>query len=416
MTYRGNLVPAIQSILDQLPEPARDGSEAPMLPHECYTSPEFFEFERAAVFARSWICIGHQGQIPKTGDYLTPTVAGEQLIVVRLADGRIHAMSAVCRHRGQLIACEPGSGARSFTCPLHFWSYDLEGRFLGATRLGGAEVLDKLRATAKLPAVRTEIWHGLIFVNLDADAVPLAPSLAKLEPFWANYEKADLVVVPPKMSDTPLPWNWKIHYENFTDAYHPEFVHRGTHDFAPSTLPDGGGVQFTPMTGRDNAIVRSVPLLRPDGGMMEAGWGEPPAFPPIEVLAPEQRRRLAFAMIPPSLTLVFAPNTVAYQMISATGVEKTYASNDRITAGGWIVPRTTRALSDFDRRAAAIQDGAKKIWAQDISVNLGVQSGKKSRYMQQLRTEDYGPLERTLLQFNAWLVRAYRAGAERLAA
>jgi hypothetical protein len=170
------------------------------------------------------------------------------------------------------------------------------------------------------------------------------------------------------------------------------------------------------MTGRDNAIVRSVPLLRSDGGMMEAGWGEPPAFPPIEVLTSEQRRRLTFAMIPPSLTLVFAPNTVAYQMISAAGVEKTYASNDRITAGGWIVPRTTRALSDFDRRAAAVQEGAKKIWAQDIPVNLGVQSGKKSRYVQQLRIEDYGPLERTLLQFNAWLVHAYRSSAERLAA
>ncbi len=36
------------------------------------------------------------------------------------------------------------------------------------------------------------------------------------------------------MSDTPLPWNWKVQVENFTDAYHTEFVHIGTHDFAPS--------------------------------------------------------------------------------------------------------------------------------------------------------------------------------------
>jgi phenylpropionate dioxygenase-like ring-hydroxylating dioxygenase large terminal subunit len=406
--------PAIQTIFDRLPDLPGHDATAPMLPRECYTSPEFFEFERSAVFSCSWICVGHQGQIPKTGDYLTPVVANEQLIVVRLEDGSIHAMSAVCRHRGQLIACEPGSGARNFTCPLHFWSYDLRGRFLGATRMGGPETLDKLRKTARLPSVRIELWHGLIFINLDADASPLAPSLAKLEPFWANYEDADLVVVPPKMSDTPLPWNWKIHYENFTDAYHPEFVHRGTHDFAPSVHPDGG-VQFTNMTREDNAIVRSVPLLRPDGGMMEAGWGEPPAFPPIKTLAPEQRRRLTFAMVPPSLTLVFAPNAIAYQLIGASAVDKTFASNDRVTVGGWLVPRTTRELPDFDRRAATIQEGAKKIWAQDIPVNLGVQAGKHSRFMPDVQEDGFGPLEQTLLQFNAWLLRAYRKGADRVA-
>ena len=74
---------------------------------------------------------------------------------------------------------------------------------------------------------------------------PWTPSLAKVEPYWAGYEAADLVAIPPKLADTPLPWNWKAHVENFTDAYHPEFVHRGTHDFAPSVHAQGG-VQFTP--------------------------------------------------------------------------------------------------------------------------------------------------------------------------
>lgn len=410
MSYSSNIVPAIRAIFDQLPDFAGHESEAPMLPKECYTSPDFFEFERRAVFSYCWICVGHEGQIPTTGDYLTPVIAGEQLIAARLDDGTIHAMSAVCRHRGQLIVCEPGTGARNFVCPLHFWTYDLRGQFLGATRLGGNEEIERLRKTAKLPSIRTEVWHGFIFVNLDTNAQPLAPSLAKLEPFWANYEKADLVVVPPKMSDTPLPWNWKIHYENFTDAYHPEFVHRKTHDFAPSNHPDGG-VQFTPMSREDNAIVRSVPLLRPDGGMMEEGWGPNPAFPPITELAPEQRKRLTFAMVPPSLTLVFAPNAVAYQHIAATAVDKTYASNDRVTAGGWLIPKSTRALPDFDRRAASIQEGAKKIWLQDIPVNLGVQRGKHSRFIQTLVETEYGPLERTLLQFNAWLLHAYHRGA-----
>jgi phenylpropionate dioxygenase-like ring-hydroxylating dioxygenase large terminal subunit len=242
--------------------------------------------------------------------------------------------------------------------------------------------------------------------------VPLAPSLAKLDPFWVNYEDAGLVAVPPKMADTPLPWNWKIHAENFTDAYHPEFVHRGTHDFAPSNHADGG-VQFTPFKPGDNAIVRSVPLLKPDGGMMEDGWGEVPMFPPIPTLSPQQRKRLTFALIPPSMTLIFAPGTVSYQLVTATGVTATYASNDRVTAGGWLLPRSTIDLPDFEARTNRVREGAKKIWTQDIPVNLGVQQGKGSRYMVELGERDYNPLEVTLLQFNAWLLNAYRNGIAR---
>ena len=53
MTERVSAAPQLQSILDALAAmKARDG-EAAMLPRECYTAPEFFEFERAAVFARS---------------------------------------------------------------------------------------------------------------------------------------------------------------------------------------------------------------------------------------------------------------------------------------------------------------------------------------------------------------------------
>jgi phenylpropionate dioxygenase-like ring-hydroxylating dioxygenase large terminal subunit len=397
--------PALRAILAKLPEPAGDGSSAPMLPPECYTSPEFFDFERAAVFARSWTCVGHEQQIAKAGDFLAPAVAGEPLLVARGSDGAIRAMSAVCRHRGQIIACEAGS-ARSFRCPLHFWSYDLTGRLIGAPRMDN---LEELRKTTKLPAIRLEVWHGFLFVNLDAGAAPLAPSLAKLEPYWANYEEEDLVAVPPTQADKPLPWNWKIHAENFTDAYHPEFVHRGTHDFAPSNHPEGG-VQFTPFKSGDNAIVRSVPLLKPDGGMMQDGWGEPAMFPAIETLAPEQRRRLTFALLPPSMTLVFAPGAVAYQLVSPTAVDATFASNDRVTAGGWLLPRSTVDLPDFVQRTSTVREGAKKIWLQDIPVNLGVQQGKRSRFMPQVREGDYSRLETTLLQFNAWLLRSYRAG------
>ena len=43
----------VQGILESLPDLAVYGAAAPMLPAACYTSPEFFEFERRHVFTRS---------------------------------------------------------------------------------------------------------------------------------------------------------------------------------------------------------------------------------------------------------------------------------------------------------------------------------------------------------------------------
>jgi phenylpropionate dioxygenase-like ring-hydroxylating dioxygenase large terminal subunit len=394
----------VRDIVDRLPD--LSDASAGLLPPECYTSPEFFEFERSVVFSRSWICVGRVEQVRNAGDCISAHPAGEPILVVRTNSGDLRAMAAICRHRGQIIPCTHNQ--KTFRCPLHAWTYDLEGKLIGAPRMDKVEIAE-LRKSERLERVRLELWHGFIFVNLDRDAAPLAPSLAKVEPFWAGYESADLVGIPPRMAETPVQWNWKVQLENFTDAYHTEFVHRGTHEFAPSVTKDGG-VVFTEMMRGDNAIIRTVPMLEPDGGMMEDGWGKPPAFPPITTISSEQRQRLTFVMIPPSMTMVFAPNSIAFTLISATAVEATYASSDRQTAGGWLLPRSSVDLPDFEKRAAMVLQGGAKIWAQDVPENLGMQKGKKSRFAPK---GVYGPLEKTLIQFNAWLIHAYMTAIEK---
>jgi hypothetical protein len=159
------------------------------------------------------------------------------------------------------------------------------------------------------------------------------------------------------------------------------------------------------MRDGDNAILRTVPMLHPDGGMMRDGWGAEAMFPPIASLSAAQRARLSFAMIPPNLQLMFAPGAVSYTLLLPSAVDATYASSDRVTGGGWILPRSTVERPDFAERAAAVCEGASKIWAQDVPVNNAMQAGKRSRFMPE---GVYGPLETTLMQFNAWLLRAYR--------
>ena len=124
----------LSPILDALPPYRGNEAAAPMLPRECYTSAAFFEFEREAVFARNWVCVGREDQLPAPGDMLAVSVAGERLIVARSASGALHAMSAVCQHRGHMIDCAAEQPRGLLRCPLHFWTYDLEGRLVGAPR------------------------------------------------------------------------------------------------------------------------------------------------------------------------------------------------------------------------------------------------------------------------------------------
>ncbi len=58
-----------------------------------------------------------------------------------------------------------------------------------------------------------------------------------------------------------------------------------------------------------------------------------------------------------------------------------------------------------------VLEGGAKIWAQDVPENTGMQKGKKSKFAPR---GVYGPLETTLVQFNAWLINAYKRAEERL--
>ena len=56
-----------------------DVATAQTMPPAIYTSEEFLEFERRAVFAHEWLCVGVASRIPNVGDYFTTSVNGAPL-------------------------------------------------------------------------------------------------------------------------------------------------------------------------------------------------------------------------------------------------------------------------------------------------------------------------------------------------
>ncbi|MGI4879512.1 MAG: aromatic ring-hydroxylating oxygenase subunit alpha, partial [Janthinobacterium lividum] len=175
------------TFFDSLERSAVDLSEAVTLPPACYTSAEFYAFEKEALYAREWLCAGRETQVPNPGDFFTITIADEPIIVVRNAAGELRAMSAVCQHRAMLVA-EGSGNVRGFLCPYHHWSYSLNGDLIAAPAMN--RTCDFDRGAFGLPGFAVELWHGFIFVNLDRAAAPLAPRLAHVSAAIANYDLA----------------------------------------------------------------------------------------------------------------------------------------------------------------------------------------------------------------------------------
>jgi phenylpropionate dioxygenase-like ring-hydroxylating dioxygenase large terminal subunit len=202
------------------------------MPKSYYTDPAVLELEREHLFGKEWICIGRAEEIGKRGDYMTFQLCDEPLVAVRGNDGKARVLSNVCRHRGSLLTEGNGNRLR-LVCPYHHWSYDLDGRLIGAPRMDGHTTFDK--ASCRLPQLATEEWQGFLFVSLAHDPPPLAPRLAPLERLIGNYhmEEMKLHYVVEEVWHT----NWKCLIENFMEGYHLSPLHRTTlHPVNPTRL------------------------------------------------------------------------------------------------------------------------------------------------------------------------------------
>lgn len=117
-------------------EPTRQPlAQASHVPGDIYSSPEVFAREKERIFLKDWLCVARAEEIAKPGDYMTLRIMGEPVLIVRDLDGVAHAFANLCTHRGVELAVGQGN-VKSFQCPYHAWTYDLNGQLRGAPFMG----------------------------------------------------------------------------------------------------------------------------------------------------------------------------------------------------------------------------------------------------------------------------------------
>jgi len=105
--------------------------DAGLVSREIYVNEDIYKQELEQVFARAWLFVGHESQVPEPGDFVISRMGEEEVILVRDRKRELHVFLNTCRHRGMKVCRYDDGNTLVFTCPFHGWSYDTDGRLVG---------------------------------------------------------------------------------------------------------------------------------------------------------------------------------------------------------------------------------------------------------------------------------------------
>ena len=361
-----------EELLFHLGQAALDGLARPLesatgLPAAAYADEDYARLEAQQLFARTWVCVGFDHDLPDPGDVLPIELAGVPIVLVRGRDGIVRAFHNVCRHRGNLLVGKAGCGQRRLNCPYHMWAYDLEGRLVATPHFAGTDVPwydgGHRREDLGLKPVRLAHWQRWLFVNLSGDAPPFeeiaAPMIADVD----GYNFDDCVV------DTAIPFdfnaNWKVVVENFLEALHVFWLHKDLEArygdlYASKAEADAHRTRIA--DGAYFGIGLDLP-----GRIDDTTWG----VPEFAGLSPKWRRRHEYLFFFPNLILFLLPGHFVSIVDWPLGAGATHQD--------WRICFSRQAMGEEHRAGReAIVAFWKQVNEEDIGICRTVQKGRGS--------------------------------------
>jgi phenylpropionate dioxygenase-like ring-hydroxylating dioxygenase large terminal subunit len=193
-----------------------------------YTDPEIFALEMVNIFARAWIYLAHESELPNPGDYVLRHMGTQAVVLTRGRDGAVHAIPNRCSHRGAtLCAFDRGTAPAGHICPYHGWNFAADGKLRAVPHRVNYDGVLELTDYDIAP-VRLERYRGFLFGTLDPEAGPLAAFLGHMKTSiddLVDRSPTGEVICSPYALRHHYRANWKLAFENLNDTIHPGFAH-----------------------------------------------------------------------------------------------------------------------------------------------------------------------------------------------
>ena len=347
----------------------------PQLPVSWYLDPDIYELEQQVLFSTAPAYIGHELMLPSPGDYHSLEWMDHAKALVRDEQG-ISLISNICRHRQALMLKGRGH-ARNIVCPLHRWTYNLQGKLIGAPHFDEKPCLNLTRTVL-------QNWNGLLFDGQRDVAADL-----KNLGFLKNFDFSGFVL--DRVMVDEYDFNWKTFIEVYLEDYHVEPFHPGLGNFVDcSDLKWEFGERYS---------VQSVGVnrcLQKSGSPVYRRWQE-------QVLGYGNSAMPKYGAIwlvyYPFLMIEWYPHVLVVSNIiprgpsACTNVVEFYYPED---------------IALFEREFIEAEQAAYKETAvEDEEICQRMQDGRKALYSQGL--DEYGPyqhpMETGMEHFHLWMRR-----------
>ncbi|MDR6910173.1 Rieske 2Fe-2S family protein [Rhodococcus fascians] len=290
------------------------------LPGRYYTDPAIFELEQEKIFEELWICAVRAADLDKPGAFRTVQIGRESVIVTRTRTGAIKAYLNVCAHRGARICMEDkGEVKRSFQCPYHAWTYDLDGKLIAAPNLTKMPDIDRVRYG--LTSVSVEEWLGYVWVNLSDDPASFDTTVVQdIRDRLGDVESIDRYKIEDlglgRRVSYDVKANWKLIIENFMECYHCATIHPELTEVLPE-FADGYAAQY--YVGHGAEFGESVKGFTLDGSE---------GHDSIPGIAPEQDRRYYAITVRPQVFVNLVPDHVIIHRMYPLAADRTLVECD----------------------------------------------------------------------------------------
>lgn len=207
-----------------------DIRKAETLPAEFYRSEEVYDLAKEKIFTKCWHLAGDTDLVKIPGTVYPFTILegylNEPLLLTRDQEDKIHCLSNVCTHRGNILIENPDV-LRVMQCRYHGRRFELNGCFKSMPEC--EDTLNFPRPEDNLSKVPFEIWHKFIFASVKP-AAPLGSFLKVIEDRLEGVKLGEMVHEPTRSRDYLIKCNWALYIDNYLEGFHIPYVHSGLNE------------------------------------------------------------------------------------------------------------------------------------------------------------------------------------------